>query len=384
MKTVQLHKLGLALALSLVCGAAAQAAAPVPAWLGAPVCAERQAGQRSVQVSADTGTLRITQADGSEQQLVLRTGLSPQVFYLPDGRHALLTTNDAWVLRVDLAQARLVAEARVGQVAGPVALSATGGGFPSVLAVATTEPNTLALLDENLQVLKVMNITDKTGQTSSPIAMLRTAPKRHSFVASLRDVPELWELSYNPKAPDIAMGMVHDFQYREGSFVPGYLNPQRIALPTPALDFYLTNEGHEVLTAHRDVDANPDTKRVAVRANLQVTDLDVRQKVAQFSLPGWPVLGVSAAWRTNGQERLALANEELGLVSVIDPKRWVVLGHLHTDDPVRSVHNPANSSWLRLEAHAQVGKTPTVLWMHKTTLEVLEHPVDADTCTPPK
>ena len=33
-----------------------------------------------------------------------------------------------------------------------------------------------------------------------------------------------------PKADDIPAGMIHDFRYREGSFVPGFLNPLRTQL----------------------------------------------------------------------------------------------------------------------------------------------------------
>jgi hypothetical protein len=229
--------------------------------------------------------ISIAEPVGSPRHLALRNGLMPEVHYLPDGRHALLTTQDAWVIRLDLAQARSVAEVRVGQSVRSVALSGQRTTLPSVLAVANAEPNTLVLLDENLQTLQVVKVVDKTGRQPKAIAMVHTAQARSSFVASLLDLAELWEISYNPTAPEIAMGMVHDFQYREGSFVPGYLNVQRIPLPTPAREFFLTNEGHEVLSAHPksgpDGPANP--------AVMQVTHLDVRGKVAEFDLPQWPV-----------------------------------------------------------------------------------------------
>lgn len=249
------------------------------------VCTDDAARQRTVQVSTTAGHISISDPAMTTRQLALRSGLMPVVHCLADGRHALLTTHDAWVIKVDLAQARPVAEVRVGQAARSVALSGARFALPSVLAVANAVPNSLVLLDEHLQTLKVLKVTDKTGQQVSSIARVRAAPARNSFVASLLDLPELWEISYNPTAPEIAMGMVHDFQYREGSFVPGYLNPQRIALPSPALDFHLTNEGHEVLSAH----AGPDSQQKATVGTLQVTHLDVRRQVAEFALPHWPV-----------------------------------------------------------------------------------------------
>lgn len=50
---------------------------------------------------------------------------------------------------------------------------------------------------------------------------------RQSFVVTSGALGEVWEISYNPHTPEIATGKVHDFQYREGAFVPGYLHPQR-------------------------------------------------------------------------------------------------------------------------------------------------------------
>ena len=33
----------------------------------------------------------------------------------------------------------------------------------------------------------------------------------------LQDVPEIWEISYNPAADDVPIGMIHDFLYKEGA-----------------------------------------------------------------------------------------------------------------------------------------------------------------------
>ncbi|WP_071870305.1 hypothetical protein [Atopomonas hussainii] len=57
---------------------------------------------------------------------------------------------------------------------------------------------------------------------------------RESFVVLISAINEVWELSYNPTSPDIPSGKIHDFQYREGAFIPGYLNPQRGRLTPPA------------------------------------------------------------------------------------------------------------------------------------------------------
>jgi hypothetical protein len=271
---------------SALCGAAASALA-VSCWAAdteTSTCADAVVRQRTVLLNTAAGHIVISDPAAPTRQVTLRPGLMPVVHHLPDGRHALLTTQDGWVIRVDLAQARQVADVRVGQAVRSVALSGTRTALPSVLAVVNAIPNTLVLLDENLQTLKVLKVTDKTGKQASSIAMVRTANARDSFVVSLLDVPELWEVSYKPTAPEIALGMVHDFQYREGSFVPGYLNAQRISLPTPVETFHLSNEGHEVLSPH----LTPPSGAVPGAAYMQVTHLDVRGKVSEFSLPHWP------------------------------------------------------------------------------------------------
>ncbi len=215
---------------------------------------------------------------------VQRPGLRPEVHRLPDGRHALMTTHDAWILRVNLEHAQVVAQVRVGESLGDAAFSDTKSDLPAVMAVATYLPHALVFVDEHLRVLKRLPLTARTGQRTSAAKTLLTATARDSFVVSLADLPELWEISYRPTAPEIAQGMVHDFQYREGTFVPGYLNPRRITLESPAVELCLSSDGHEVLSLHDGACLAPSEggRRVSV------THLDVGRKIAELTLPaGW-------------------------------------------------------------------------------------------------
>lgn len=218
------------------------------------------------------------------QVRVLRAGLRPEVHRLPDGRHALMTTHDAWILRVDLEHARVVAQVRVGESLSAAALSDGNSGLPAVLAVATAWPHTLVFVDEQLRQLGRLPLTARMGQQASPVKTLLTTSARGSFVLSLADLPELWEISYRPSAPEIALGMVHDFQYREGSFVPGYLNPRRITLESPALDICMSSDGHEVLVLRAD----SGLISMAGGRRVSVIHLDVGRSIAELTLPeGW-------------------------------------------------------------------------------------------------
>lgn len=49
----------------------------------------------------------------------------------------------------------------------------------------------------------------------------------------MRDLAELWEISYDPKAEDFYDGLVHDFRLGEGVPVRGFLNPRRTYLAEP-------------------------------------------------------------------------------------------------------------------------------------------------------
>lgn len=127
------------------------------------------------------------------------------------------------------------------------AMAVSAAGAVEVVAVATQTPENLLMLDGALQLLQRLPLRDRTGKLTSPVCNLLVSPQRQSFVAVFSDMPEMWELSYNPLAPEIGLGMVHDFQYREGHFVPGFLNPMRTALPWNSHAAGLDEGGHMVL-----------------------------------------------------------------------------------------------------------------------------------------
>lgn len=226
-----------------------------------------------ISVGMDKGSVEIVQGNGPIKRLTLRPDLLPEVHYLSRNHHALLATRDGWILRLDLERAQLIAETKLNAVVSSTALSAPQLNQEQLLAVATNTPGTLTILNESLHVLKTIPVIDKAGHITSGLLSIQTAESRDSFITLLADTPELWEVSYNPKAPEIGLGMVHDFQYREGHFVPGYLNPQRSALPSLAQDFVLLDSGHEVLTVHGQKSAMSASGSV----RMYVMHLDVRK-----------------------------------------------------------------------------------------------------------
>ena len=286
---------------------------------------------RAVRIGPDGASVEIVQGDNTVKRLTLRPNLLPEVHYLGTSRHAILATRDGWLLRLDLESGQQITERKLNAVVSSTALSAPHLGQNQLLAVGSKTPNTLTIVNEQFDVLKTIPVVDKTGRLKSGLATIRTAKTRDSFIILLADAPELWEVSYNPQAPEIGLGMVHDFQYREGHFVPGYLNPQRSTLPSQAQDFVLLNSGQEVLTVQGSEQALSGGGNV----HLYVMHLDVRKTETQSPprfLPDRPEL---SSLQVNPQ---TLPNNTL------EPELQVAKSTLHFSESSRKLDKTTTKS----------------------------------------
>ena len=240
--------------------------------------------------------------------------------FTPDGRYVFFASRDGWISKFDIWNLQVVAEVRAGINTRNVAVSSDG----KVVAVANYLPHTIVLLDADLKLLKVLAVTNKEGNQSSRVSAIYDAAPRRSFVAAMKDIPEVWEIGYNPKAEDIPVGMVHDFQYKEGAFISGYLNPRRSELTSVLDDFFFSQDYSELMGASRGL---------ANEAKGQVVNLDVRRKIADLDLPGMPHLGSGITWEWQGRTVMATPNLKDGVVSVIDMKNWRTFKQIETLGP---------------------------------------------------
>jgi hypothetical protein len=198
---------------------------------------------------------------------------------------------------------------------------------------------------------------------SSRVSAVYDASPRQSFVAALKDVKEVWEVSYNPKAPEIPAGMIHDFRYREGAFIPGFLNPQRSQLDDYLDDFYFTQDYHEVMGASRN-----DAK---AKVTGQVVNLDVRKKIADLELPGMPHLGSGISWNWQGKTVMATPNLNEGLISIIDMKTWQTIKQIPTRGPGFFMRSHENSRYAWTDSMMSKEFKDTMQVIDKQTLEVV-------------
>jgi len=275
--------------------------------------------------------------------------------FTADGRFVFFASRDGWITKYDLWNLTPVVEVRAGINTRNVAVSEDG----KVVAVANYLPRTLVLLDGSLEVIKVIEVKDKDGKKSSRVSAVYDAAPRKSFVAALKDVPELWEISYDPKAEPIAAGYVHDYQYKEGGFIPGYLNPRRTVLDDVLDDFFFTQDYAEVMGTARK------TRRG------QVVNLDIRRKVADLDISGMPHLGSGITWEWQGRTVMASPNLKEGKVSIIDMKDWKVIKEVPTLGPGFFMRSHENSRYAWIDSMMSPTGRDTLQILDKQTLEIV-------------
>ena len=275
--------------------------------------------------------------------------------FTEDGRYVFFGSRDGWVTKYDLWNLKVVTEVRAGINTRNVAVSPDG----THVAVANYLPHTLVLLDGDLNLLKSIDVTDRDGSRTSRVSAVYEATPRHAFVAALKDVPEVWEISYDPKAEDIPIGQVHDFRYREGAFIRGYLNPRRTVLNQALDDFFFTQDYSTVLGASRE-------------GTGQVVNLDVRRKIADLPLDGMPHLGSGITWDWQGRRVMASTNLKAAEVTVIDLKDWSVVKRIPTRGPGFFLRSHENSRYAFVDSMMSPEAKNVLQVIDKQTLEVVK------------
>jgi cytochrome c553 len=302
-------------------------------------------------IVVEAGDNHVSVLDGDKLERIWR---GPSRFALhggpkftPDGRYVFFASRDGWVSKFDIWNLKTVVEVRAGINTRNLAVSSDG----KYVAVANYLPHTLALFDADLNLLRLHRVADKQGTQTSRVSAVYDAAPRRSFVAALKDVPEVWEISYDPRAEDIPTGVIHDFQYKEGAFIPGFLNPRRTPLGEVLDDFFFTQDYSEVIGASREAGKG------------QVVNLDVRKKIATLDLPGMPHLGSGITWEWQGRAVMATPNLKEGLVSVIDMKDW---------KPVKQIATLGPGFFMRSHEKSRYAWVDSMMSPNKDTLQVID------------
>jgi mono/diheme cytochrome c family protein/DNA-binding beta-propeller fold protein YncE len=247
----------------------------------------------------EAGDHHVTVLDGDRlepiHRFASRYALHGGIKYSPDGRYAYLASRDGWISKFDLYNLKIVAEVRAGINTRNVAISGDG----NTLLVGNYLPNSLVLLDAaDLGLIKIIPVLDVEGKPSRVSAVYQAEP-RSSFVAALKDVPEVWEIRYDTKSYPV----------------------RKIRLQQVLDDFFFDQEYRLLIGADRE------------QQNGQVVDLESGRRVAVLPLAGMPHLGSGITWEYQGRPVLATPNLKDSKVTVIDMQNWEVIREIPTLGP---------------------------------------------------
>ncbi|WJW75439.1 cytochrome D1 domain-containing protein [Thiohalobacter sp. IOR34] len=237
--------------------------------------------------------------------------------YAANGRFVYFASRDGWISKYDIYNLKWVAEIRAGINTRNLAVSADG----RYVMVANYLPHSLVLLDaRDLSPIRLYEVKDASGR-SSRVSAVYTAPPRQSFIAALKDLPEVWEISYAEEPPAGFSGWVHDYRSDSGeNLEPEPFPVRRIRVKDYLDDFFFDQEYVSLIGASRE-------------GKGQVVDLDLGRVVAELDLPGMPHLGSGITWTYQGRPVLATPNLKKAAVSVIDMQTWKTIKTIKTLGP---------------------------------------------------
>lgn len=333
----------------------------VPTAMGLPHKPSWQGDPMNLFVVVEAGDHHVSLVDGDRFEVIHRFGsrfaLHGGPKFTPDGRFVFFGSRDGWITKYDLWNLTVVAEVRAGLNMRNIAVSSDG----RYVMAANYLPHTLVLFDADLQLRRIYPVSTLDGRTGSRVSAVYDAAPRRSFVAALKDIPELWEISYDERAEPIHDGLVHDYRMGEAIPTPGFLGVRRTLLDEPLDDFFFDASYRHALGATRPRgDGVPSA---------QVVNLDTRRRIAELPIAGMPHLGsgISFAWR--GTTVLASPNLKDGAVDVIDMATWKKVATVPTPGPgffMRS-HENIRQAWTDSMMSPQNKDTMTLI--DKATLQ---------------
>jgi mono/diheme cytochrome c family protein/DNA-binding beta-propeller fold protein YncE len=350
---------------------------PAPVWAEADIRASRtfnpapagepakplwRADPMNLFVVVEGGDHHISLLDGDKFEVITRFAsrfaLHGGPKFTPDGRYVFFGSRDGWITKYDLWRLRVAAEVRAGLNMRNVAVSGDG----KWVMAANYLPHSVVLFDADLNLQKTYAAATLDGKQTSRVSAVYDATPRNSFVVALKDIPELWEISYNPQAEPIYDGLVHDYKMGEAIAKPGFHGVRRTPLDEPLDDFFFDQSYRHVLGATRP-------KTAEGSATAQVVNLDARRKIADLPIAGMPHLGSGITFAWNGSTVLASPNLKGGAIDVIDMKTWKPVTTIPTPGPGFFMRSHENSRFAWTDSMMSPTAKDTMTIIDKTTLQ---------------
>ena len=325
-----------------------------PAWTADPM---------NIFLVVEGGDHHVSVLDGDRFEVIhrfaSRYALHGGPKFTPDGRYVFFGSRDGWVTKYDLWNLTVVAEVRAGLNMRNVAVSGDGRW----VMAANYLPRTAVLFDADLNLAKRFDATTLDGKSASRVSAVYDAAPRHSFVLALKDLPEVWEISYDPKAAPIYDGLVHDYKMGEAIAKPGYQNVRRTPLDGPLDDFFFDQSYAHVLGSTR-----PQPGAAGGTPTAQVVNLDARRKIAELPIAGMPHLGSGITFAWNGTTVLVSPNLKDGAIDVIDMQTWKTVKTIPTPGPGFFIRSHENTPYAWADSMMDPKSKDTLTLIDKKTL----------------
>jgi len=350
---------------------------PAPTWSDADIRASRvetpgakdlpakpkwSADPMNLFVVVEAGDHHVSLVDGDRFEVIhrfpSRYALHGGPKFTPGGRFVYFGSRDGWITKYDLWNLTVVAEVRAGLNMRNVAVSGDG----RYVMAANYLPKDVVLFDADLQLIKHIDASTLDGKQTSRVSAVYDAEPRKSFVVALKDIPELWEISYDEKAAPIYDGLVHDYKMAEAIAKPGFLNPRRTPLDEPLDDFFFDQSYKNVLGSTRPKPGAQGTPKA------QVVNLDVRRKIAELPMAGMPHLGSGITFAWNGTTVLASPNLKDGTIDVIDMHTWKLVKAIPTPGPGFFIRSHENTRYAWADSMMSPTAKDTLTLIDKKTL----------------
>ncbi|MHB9119415.1 MAG: cytochrome D1 domain-containing protein [Burkholderiales bacterium] len=310
-------------------------------------------------VVVETGDHHATILDGDKFEPIYRFqtrfALHGGPKFSHDGRYVYFASRDGWISKFDIYNLKIVAEIRAGINTRNLAVSGDG----KYVLVGNYLPHTLVLLDaSDLSLMRVIPVAGENGQSSRVSAVYQAEP-RQSFIVALKDVPEVWEISYRePAAAKSTWRRDYD-PANQGMTVETRQFPIRRIRAEDYLDDFFFDPSYRHLVA---------TARNAKKG--EVLDLDSGKVVAEVDLPGMPHLASAITWDYKGHTVFATPNLKEGMVSVIDMDTWKTVKHIKTLGPGFFMRSHENSPYAWVDVFFGPNKGAMQV-IDKKTLEIV-------------
>ncbi len=249
--------------------------------------------------------------------------------YAKGGRYVYFASRDGWISKYDIYNLTYVAEVRAGINTRNLAVSHDG----RFVMVANYLPHTLVVLDaRDLSPVKVIPVVDHQGK-SSRVSAVYTADPRSSFIVALKDLSEVWEISYRIPPPRGFGRWVHDYREDSGEEIdPEPFPIRRIRVEGILDDFFIDQDYARIAGSSRD-------------GKGQVVDLNLGRAVAALALPGLPHLSSGITWIWQGQVVLATPSIKESKVTVLDTRTWEIVKEIPTLGPGFFMRSHENSPY---------------------------------------